>query len=428
MANVYNGNYPKQFNEFTQSSIQKIAEQALKGVSIKRSPIVEAFNHGVIDNGAQLEEVFYGLATQHTYDTTKTDFDEVFGTEPDLDLSYYHTRTYERRFKMTINEPEMKKMLTSASNISTVLTAKAASINSSENAAEYYSIQETIENPEQGKLRTLTVGDVTAADPKVSDAASRKLAIELKALIPTLALPNTYNLAGVKNSSDVKDLVLLLSPRASASIKVNMFADMFNMDQAQVNLKTIVLPAEFNDTNTVGYLLSANFLFIREIVDATTTQPIAPTLSINMFRNRQQLVSTSPFEFGVRLVKEDVENPERLLASSPYKAIASKNDFDLVLNVDGLKPGTEYAADVAIQADRASTVVPLSVTPELVRTNGDKEGTLTLHISGFDSDKILSRTTYNVGVTLNKVDGDAKTPVAVFDSHVSKSHYYGEHV
>lgn len=424
------GNYPTQYNVFTPSAINKIAEQSLDGVSKKRSELVGKFNHGVITNGSQMEEVFYGLAQRHSYNPTQTTFDELFGVERGINQTFYHTNAVDRKFKLTINQKEMSKMVQNPTTVGDVLTAKLTSLNASEYAEETKDLVNVLENPIQGKLPTIAVGDVASDDPAVSDKALRKFTKEVKQIASKASMPNRNNLSGVENVTPKEDLVLVLSPETNASTQINMFADMFNMDQAEVNITKHVLDVDFADSNTVALLLSSKFLITRDIIDAAPSMPVGPTLAFNSWRIRQQLISTSPFAFGVRFVKSPVTDGERILVDDPFEEYAVADEEVVTYSVEGLDPKAVYKFDdVIINAANASTRVNITATTDFKLGADKTTGVVTVTFKGFDNKAIPSGAVFNYGLILQKQTqaGDAPKFVDVdsVESHVSKYAYYG---
>lgn len=424
------GSYPTQYNVYTPSSINKIAEQALEGVTKKRSELVGKFNHGIITNGSQMEEVFYGLAQRHSYNPTQTSFDELFGVERGINRTFYHSNPVDREFKLTINHEEMRKMVQNPTTVGDVITAKLTSLNASEYAEETKDIVNVLENPIQGKLPTIAVGDVGSDEPAVSDKALRKFTKEVKMIASKASMPNRNNLSGVENVTSKDDMVLVLSPEANASSQINMFADMFNMDQADVQIKKHVLDVDFADSNTVALLLSSKFLITRDIIDAAPSMPVGPILAFNSWRVRQQIISTSPFAFGVRFVKTPVTDGERILVDDPFEEYAVSDTETVTYSVEGLDPTATYKFDdVIINAANASTRVNVTAVTDFKLSDDKTKGTVTITFSGFDNKAIAKGTVFNYGLILQKQSGtgEASTFVDVdsIESHVSKYAYYG---
>lgn len=424
------GSYPTQYNVYTPSAINKIAEQSLEGVAKKRSELVGKFNHGVITNGSQMEEVFYGLAQRHSYNPTQTSFDELFGVERGINRTFYHDNSVDREFKLTINQREMSKMVQNPTTIGDVITAKLTSLNASEYAEETKDLVNVLENPIQGKLPAIVVGDVGSDEPAVADKALRKFTKEVKQIGSKASMPNRNNLSGVENVTPKEDLVLVLSPETNASAQINMFADMFNMDQAEVNITKHVLDVDFADSNTVALLLSSKFLITRDIIDAAPSMPVGPTLAFNSWRIRQQLISTSPFAFGVRFVKEPVTDGERILVDDPFEEYAVSDTETVTYSVEGLDPAATYKFDdVIINAANASTRVNVTATTDFKLSDDKKAGVVTVTFKGFDNKAIASGSVFNYGLILQKKAASESLgtfkDVDSIESHVSKYAYYG---
>lgn len=423
--------YPTQYNVFTPESINKIAEQSLSGLVKERSELIGLFDHGIITNGSQMEEVYYGLLQRHAYNPTQTTFDELYGVERQLSRSYVHHDPVSRKFKLSINDREMSKMVQNPTTVGDVIASKLSSMNASEHTEETYDIVNRLENPVQGKLPTITVGDVSADDVNASNASLRKFSKELKKIVSKVTMPNRFNVAGVENVTPKENLVLILSPDTNASLDINMFADMFNMDKATVSIKTHVLDVDFKDSNTVALLLSDKYLVTRDIIDAAPSNPVAPTLGFNTFRIRQQLISNSPFAFGVRFVKAPVTDGERILVDDPYEEYAVTDTETVTYTVDGLDPMATYKFDdVIINATNASTRVNITATTDFKLSDDKTTGVVTVTFNGFDNKAIAKGTVFNYGLILQKQSGTGETAtfadVDSIESHVSKYAYYGD--
>lgn len=420
--------YTPQYNTFDQAAINKIAEQALKSVTVERTPLVTKFNHGDVQNGSQFEEDFFGLLNRHSFNPSDSGtFDEIYGIEPSFDDSFIHKNIFGRQFKLSTSEVEYRKMLTSQNSIESILSAKVAALRSSENYEEFKDIKAVLESPVQGmKYPYVAVGDVASDDEVVSKKAASKLARTVKGLIPTLTLPNRLNLFGVENTTPASDLVLLISPSANANIDTNFLSGLFNMDKAQIEVSTYVMPQEWSDDNTVGYLLSKNALVIREMVDMNTVMQNPTSTHLNMWLLRQQIISNSPFEFALKLTKNEEASPERVHAALPYKLQAKTDSIVTTVEADQLNPAKKYSIkSVTVVNENGNPDVNVKVSVgSLVLSADKKTATVELTLTGFDNDRITRGSNFAVNVQLSADDG--KTSTAETSFHISKSMYYGQ--
>ena len=132
--------------------------------------------------------------------------------------------------------------------------------------------------------------------PAVTDEASaKKLLTEIKAAVNEFRFPNpANNIAGATSASTPYNLIWLTTPRVDAQISVEALAYAFNMDKAQVDVRTVIVD-KFDNEAIQGVLMDVRFFNVRDQFREMSDQRLANILSWNYFYTMVEMVSASPF-------------------------------------------------------------------------------------------------------------------------------------
>ena len=165
------------------------------------------------------------------------------------------------------------------------------------------------------------------------EAKGKAISKAIRTLAGKMAFPTTnYNSAGVNQWSERQQLIYITTPEEQAELDVEVLANAFNMDKADVNVRVIVvdeLPTLFNvdsattskratygqmsnpalsasrDNRTCkcrGILLDADFLQVYDTLVESRTFDNGEGLYTNFFFHKQGIMSTCYFGQIVYLV------------------------------------------------------------------------------------------------------------------------------
>ena len=202
------------------------------------------FKRGYMEFGETVEEIFVNIAKPHSYDPATAE-SEIFKREiPDV-RSAFHTMNYQKFYKATISNDQLRQAFLSWNGITDLIARIVDSLYTGMRKDEWlvmkYMICRELLN---GGFYPVQV-EAVATDPSDSVTKFREYTNLLT------FLTSQYNRAGVETYTDVTDQAIFITAEAEAVIGVNVLADAFNMSQVDyLGQRVLVDSWEFNTGDT----------------------------------------------------------------------------------------------------------------------------------------------------------------------------------
>lgn len=186
------------------------------------------FKRGTMDLGESIEEVFVNLARPFQFNpdnAEKTIFRREF---PDIRVTF-HRLNYQKFYKVTISQQQLRTAFLAWSGISDLVTRIIDSLYTGMNYDEYVTMKYML-------CRAILNGGIGAF--KVSDFTSNAnlgdLIASVRGTVNNMEfLSPKYNAAGVMNATDRGEVYVFLDTMLDARVDVNVLAAAFNMDRAE---------------------------------------------------------------------------------------------------------------------------------------------------------------------------------------------------
>ena len=210
-------------NEFLTALVNRIGRVILSSKLYSNPWAV--FKKGFMEFGETIEDIFVELAKPYDYDAGVAE-SEVFKREiPDVRSTFY-VLNYQKFYKATIEENDLRKAFLSMDGVSNLINKIIEAMYTSANYDEFLTMKYLI-------YRRLTQGLVY-----VEDASGANTYHEWAALFKGVSndltfLSTKYNLAGVHNLSERSAQHIIINSKFDASMDVNVLATAFNMDKAE---------------------------------------------------------------------------------------------------------------------------------------------------------------------------------------------------
>ena len=201
------------------------------------------FKKGILEFGEKIEEIFVDLAKPFQFDP-KVAETNIFKREiPDVKAAY-HTLNFQKFYKVTIANDELRQAFLSWQGINNLIARIVDTLYTSLNYDEYLVTKYMIAiNALDGNMATTTIA---ALDKANADDFS----IEARSISNLFAEMSTkYNYAGVHTYTNKEDQYLFLTARGSAVIDVGSLAVSFNMDKAEFMGHNVVINS-FSDIDS----------------------------------------------------------------------------------------------------------------------------------------------------------------------------------
>lgn len=186
------------------------------------------FKRGTMDLGESIEEVFVNIARPFQFNpdrAEKTLFRREF---PDVRVTF-HRMNYQKYYKVTISQQQLRTAFLAWSGISDLVTRIVDSLYTGMNYDEYIVMKYML-------CRAVLNGGIGGY--KVSDFTSNSNLGDLIASVKGVAnnmrfLSPKYNAAGVMNATEPSELYCFIDTMLDARVDVNVLAAAFNMDKTE---------------------------------------------------------------------------------------------------------------------------------------------------------------------------------------------------
>ena len=325
--------YPTAKNEFINTLTNQVVRSVIYS-KIFHNPL-EMFHGGKLEVGQSIEQLFVAMAEVKGF-LEMQDSDEVKDliktSAPDV-RALYVSRNYAYKAKVTISEEQLAGAFRSQDGLSQLVNHLASSIVSGIYYQEFTDMKRIILAHAQGKYlarvdatgkmvetkltNTVLPGGQSAHVVKIgakdsAEATGKAVSEAVRGLAGRLRFPsNAYNSAKVMTWSNPEDLVFITTPEMVAKLDVNVLAQAFNVSQAELNVRTVIvdeLPTQVCASATAlgtgldsasakvhGVLVDKAFLVCKDTVNQTETMRIANQLKTNLWYHKQGIMSTCYF-------------------------------------------------------------------------------------------------------------------------------------
>lgn len=215
---------PQLQNEFLSALVNRIGRVIL--TSKMYSNPWEMFKKGMLEYGETIEEIFVNIAKPFQYDPEVAETDVYKREIPDV-RSAFHVMNYQKFYKATIQQEQLRQAFLSADGISQLIAGIVDQMYTAANYDEFLTMKYLLAKKIlAGQFHPVNVEALTAAN-------SNAVTTTIKETSNMMVFPSTeYNPAGVFQHTDYNDQYLIMSAKAKAVIDVNTLAAAFNMDKA----------------------------------------------------------------------------------------------------------------------------------------------------------------------------------------------------
>lgn len=217
--------YPTLQNEFLSALVNRIGRVIITS-KMYENPW-SMFKKGMLEFGETVEEIFVNIAKPFQYDASVAE-SQIFKREiPDV-RSAFHIMNYQKFYKATIQNDQLKTAFLSWDGVSDLIARIVDSMYTGANYDEFQTMKYMVAKQIlAGRMYPVTIPTVAAENSKeiVSTIKGVSNAFEF--------LSSDYNVAGVKNNSMKRDQYFIINSKFDAVMDVEVLASAFNMDKAE---------------------------------------------------------------------------------------------------------------------------------------------------------------------------------------------------
>lgn len=278
------------YNQFMDALIMRIGDVYVHSQEW-RNPLA-VFKKSRMTYGNTLQEIIPKWVRAHAY---VDDAEDVFKmARPDV-ATWYHSVNRRDMYDITINDIELRTAFDSEDGLARLVAGLLNAPMNSDEYDEYRIMLQLIaffENEYGFYKHSLS------ALPS-DDATGKEFLKAVRAYAGKLQFPNTiYNSAQIEDVpvfAKPTELVLLITPDIQATIDVDTLSAVFQLEKAEMKVRTILVdefPLPTNDA--VALLTTEDFFMCKDTVYETTSMYNPKTLGTNYFLHHWGIYSVSP--------------------------------------------------------------------------------------------------------------------------------------
>lgn len=217
--------YPALQNEFLSALVNRIGRVLITS-KMYTNPI-EMFKKGMLEFGETVEEIFVNLAKPFQFDQSIAE-KEVFKREiPDV-RSAFHVMNYQKFYKSSISDRELKQAFLSWDGVSNLIAKIVDAMYTGANYDEFLTMKYLL-------ARHILDGHMTVQEiPAITTANMKAITAEIKGVSNKLTfMSSDNNVAGVQTFSLKENQYLIMNAQFDATMDVEVLASAFNMNKAE---------------------------------------------------------------------------------------------------------------------------------------------------------------------------------------------------
>lgn len=281
------------YNQFVDGLVNRIGMTYARQQSW-RNPLA-VFKRGPLPFGSSVQELQAAWVAAHAYSDEAQTLLKVHRPEV---RAVYHELNREDSYKLTVNRVELRRAFVDEYGLNNTIAAIMESPLNSERYDEYRQMLQLISYYDNAwgffKIH---------ADEPDDDASAKSFLKSLKAMVERLAFPSAlYNAQILGNDDDAafpvfarpEELVLLVTPEASASIDVDALATLFHLEPADARVRKVIVD-EFPIPGAFAMLTTEDWFQVYDIEYSNGSFYNPETLNTSYFLTVMQVISCSPF-------------------------------------------------------------------------------------------------------------------------------------
>lgn len=321
--------------------------------------------------GSTQEEIFVNMCKGKVYDPRES-YEYAFQLYQSYIMAAFHKVNLQIQYPVTVTFDNLRNAFTSEYGIRDMISAKMQSAVTAANWDEYLAMKQLIDAGYDAQaLPARTVSAVT------DEETAKAMLVEVKTAVGEFRFPlPTNNIAGATSASEPFNLIFITTPRVNANISVEALAYAFNMDKADVEVRTVIVDS-FENTAIQGVLVDARFFNCREQFREISDQRLANILSWNYFYTMVEMISASPF-YPIRVFTTDqVAEPTTLTVTAGTYTAGGEVQVKAALS-GGTGTYHQELIDYEITSGATSRDTYIVPGTNILHTGADETGTLAI--------------------------------------------------
>ena len=302
--------YPTAKNEFINILTNQIGK-SLFDMKVFENPFA-FMDEGVMEYGKSIEEYFFDIIKGKSFgeNTASSEAGEVLEK---VDMSnmvkvQYYNENFRHKYKITISDAQLKGAFRTSQGLDGLIRGLIQGVINSFVQDQYLLCRNALCN-------TVTKEEVITG---YNDLSENEQAKAINKLLRALAdrfnfVSNKFNTGGLNTFSTYDDMIIFVTPETKAMIDVELLADTFNMEKADVRQKIKLIDSFVTtdskgvssvDNNTLAMICDKKTVRKWTTQDSTGTMHNPNGLYYNTFYHKWGVVAGCPYVNAVKIKKQ----------------------------------------------------------------------------------------------------------------------------
>lgn len=374
IQNVYNDIMQIQplRNAIVPALVQRIGLQTIDTLAW-RNPLAR-YKKDPMRYGSTQEEIFVNMCEGKVYDPRES-YEYAFQLYQSYIMAAFHKVNLQIQYPVTVTFDNLRNAFTSEYGIRDMISAKMQSAITAANWDEYIAMKQLIDAGYDAQvLPAVTVTAIT------DESTAKQMLVKVKTAVGQFQFPlPTNNIAGATSASQPYNLIFITTPEVNANISVEALAYAFNMNQADVEVRTVIVDS-FEHPEIQGVLVDARFFNCREQFREISDQRLANVLSWNYFYTLVEMISASPF-YPIRVFTTDtIATPTAITFSAGTYTAGGEVSLTATLT-GGTGTYHQNLLDYEIASGATSRDTYIVPGTNILHAGSDETGTLSIKVT-----------------------------------------------
>lgn len=270
--------------------IEKVAKQIIRGVTADNK--LEDFNRGVIENGALVEDVVFGLVEgSNLVDTVPG---TPFSAPEATPMVRYFKNWNQVQYATGLTLRKLRKYLNEGKSVEDIAGIVAGQLAQSAAQADYEAIRDMFAD-------AVDLGAVDVTNDVIGKNAATTFHEVVKALKNTITgmtfVNDTFNSANIKRRTLKDDIRIVMPYQLYNAIEVDLLSGLFNLSKVEIQERILLVDGNLGNTETGGYnivVTDKNAVQIWTRLYEMTSAYDGQQLRTNYFLTTDKLYGLSP--------------------------------------------------------------------------------------------------------------------------------------
>lgn len=315
------------YNQFVDVLVNRVGMSYVRGQQFE-NPLAP-FKGAKLNYGSTIQEIVPKWIKAHAYED---DVETLLKMHRPDAVQIFHSQNRRDQYPITVNADELRTAVTDEYGLNN-LVARIMDVPRNSDEYDEYRIMLNLLSYYEANYGFHKI----KVDEPVDETTARALLKQIRAVAGKLRFPSTvYNNVPVPVFAGTDELVLMVTPDALASIDVDALAAAFNIDRADIQMRTVVVD-EFPVAGAIALLTTRDFFVCNDTLYNTTSFYNPQTLGTTYYLNHWGVYSVTPAVPAVLFTTSGATTVPTITQTVTGLNLTAENNATLVAPGDTLR-------------------------------------------------------------------------------------------